>query len=187
MLRRAPTAITLGESDLRDFKVRAQCRRADERENHKQELERPAAAAEDGPRLNTRAQKKRRSLEVEKSIVEPFNRPLTIQTQAFQNAKVASTIHNQYQTGSSTSLDPFSDSVQETTTLEHTAEELDVSLRPFSPENIDPERYSPSSPPKNDDFHYGGFVESPSEDYSRTRTSSFGTFSSPWPICSDIL
>jgi len=187
MLRRAPTAITLGESDLRDFKVRAQRRRAGERENHKHELERSAAATEDGPRFNTRAQKKRRSLDAERRIIAPFNRPFTIQTREFQSVEVATAIRNQEQTRSSMSLDPFSDLVQETTALEHTAEEIDIPLRPFSPENIEPGRYSPSSPPKNDDFHYGGFVESPSEDHMRTSASSFGTCCSPWMVCFNIL
>lgn len=179
MLRRPPTAITLNDSDLRDFKARAQRRRAEAKENSKQELEQSVVNAQDGTRFwrsNTQAQRKPRLQNTERRTVEPFNRPLTIQTQGFQPPEFDSNIHDQEQTDPSTSLDPFSD--VETDTLEHAVEGLDNSWRAFSPENADQETLE--RPPKDDDFHYGGFMESPSEDYTQNRASPFCMFRSQW-------
>jgi len=178
MLRRGPTAIAIGESDLRDFRVRSQRRREVEKENRNQELERSASAAKDGPAFNTRAQQGGRSLGAEQSIIQPFGHPLTTQTQVSQGVDVTSNILDSETAESSEPPDSFSNG-QKRSALEHTAEGIDISSRAFSPENVETERYPPSSPLKDDYFYYGGFVDSPSEDYTQTRASSFGTCSYP--------
>jgi hypothetical protein len=170
MLRRGPTAITLGESDLLDFKVRSERRLAEERENRKHKYRNLPADAQDGPRFNTRAQKQRRSQEADRAIVEPFIRPSNTQAVPLENSDVTSTLHIEEQTESLSLMDPFSDSGEETTTLDDTAHEMPLrsSLR-----TIGLEVPVASSPSKNDDFHYGGFVESPIDNHRRT---SFGKF-----------
>jgi hypothetical protein len=175
MLRRGPTAITLGESDLLDFKVRSERRVVEERENRKHKHRNLPADAPDGPRFSTRAQKQRRSQEADRAIVEPFIRPSNTQAFPIENSDVASTVHIEEQTESLSLTDPFSDSGEEITMLEGSAQHLQT----FSPRNTGLGEPTVASPSKNDDFHYGGFVESPSDNYTRTTSSSFGKLHFP--------
>jgi hypothetical protein len=173
MLRRGPTAITLGESDLLDFKVRSERRLAEERENRNHKHKNRSTDTQDGPRFNTRGQKERRSQEADRAIVEPFIRPSNTQAVPLENSDVTSTVHIEEQTESLSLIDPFSDSGEETTTLDDTAH--DMYLR-SSPRNTGLGVAVAPSPSKNDDFHYGGFVESPIDNHRRTTSSSFGKF-----------
>jgi len=167
MLRRGPTAITLGESDLLDFKVRSDRRLAEERENRRHKSKNRSTDTHDGPRFNIRAHKQR---EANRAVTEPFIRPLNMQAATLEDSDAASTVHIEDETEASTLTDPFTNSGERTATLEDIAPHL----RAISPSSAGLEGSTASSPPKNDDFHYGGFVESPSDSYTWTTSSSFG-------------
>lgn len=176
MLRRPPTSITLQDRDLRDFKIRAQHRQAQETERHKQGSKKLTDGAEDGPRFNTRAQKHRRLHEDERATTRSWNATLELRTTA-NSCGPAGTL-NAAETESLPSLDASGDTSEET---DRTVESQAVLSRPFSPENEGIEIRSPRSPLKDDDFYYGGFVERASDDDRGTRSSSFAPEDSSTP------
>jgi hypothetical protein len=143
MIRLPPSTITLGPSDLQDFERSLAHRKACEAaENVHQEFDRYEIGGEDGP---------------------SFGRPKKSNSRGKgHSSSNHPDLANLSRTLQSTSLSTPS---PRSSDFQSNVEEVDVIA---SPENVAVEIQEPSSPAKEDDFHYGGFVETPSDTSARS-------------------
>ena len=173
MIRLSPTAIQLGESDLRDFLQRESQRRV---EAQLKKLEKLSVDSEDEisepfqPKsrrhLLTHATQERRGDWPTRlpSISSNLNSPprkasIAVQVEYIENT-VASPPRHDFNDN---------DSLEDLTDGEHEQR----SSRRLNHGN-DPLEPVANSPEKEDDFHYGGFIGSPSQINDSVASSSFG-------------
>jgi hypothetical protein len=161
MIRLPPSSITLGLSDLKDFERRQERRKVLEAaENVQQQFAPFQVGAQDGPSFGL----PRRS---STNCHEPHDQPHTL---SFQVA----TSHRLHHVIESASHEPQSPMPPESSTRPGETDIYALIGAESSPENLMSKVQRPSSPSK-DDFHYGGFMESPSRHRSPVHSSPFGT------------
>jgi hypothetical protein len=179
MIRLPPTTLVLGRSDLKDFDrhqrrrkvLEAQDRKASEAEFVKQELARYAVGAHDGSSFGSRDQMAPGVARASPEDRELHSCVLTIQTVPSHELYRTNTEIKQEESQDSRVVDDFP-AIMGLPLAEHGYVSAGVEL---SPENSTFESRQSSSPSK-DDFHYGGFVQSLSQDTTDLfqRSSPFG-------------
>lgn len=178
MIRLPPTTIVLGRSDLREFERRRQRRRDVEILN--QEYSRFAVSAPGGPTFQIQhAQDVAFGVEPQKQQTRDGQnadfqgQPLNLQTSVPLSVQIASNLEHEA-SGAPSSSKSSSTTEDECPTITDLQDEHGYVC--VASEN--PVRDSQRSPsPSKDDFYYGGFVESPSEqtlDNTPNRSSPFG-------------
>jgi hypothetical protein len=177
MIRLQPTAILLGESDVRDFLQRESQRRV---EAQLEQLERLTVNSPDGDSKIFQPQNWRQLDSIfDRKDDRPVRQPsISRNLNSPPRKQSVTTIPEQTERRISESQLRITD--------QNSPNDLAVdghsqrSNRKISQAN-DSQMLAGESPEKEDDFHYGGFTESPSQNDKSTVSSSFGKFSCAQP------
>jgi hypothetical protein len=175
MIRLSPTTIILGESDLRDSAKRESQRRVGAQLDL---IERLSVDAHNEQKSNLRSEKQRQPPQVESKAKlrdHPPSHQLRIAGNVgYPERKVSISALPEDLECSVSPESPLRFSEGSSASGSASEEHDYISASQRSPEN---ESYAPTapSPDKDDNFYYGGFMESPGQSYNPTR-SSLGEF-----------
>jgi hypothetical protein len=160
MIRLLPTSITLGPSDLKDFeKRRKRLKEREAKESLHSQFARYEIGPQDGPSFG--------------SPREPYcNERITGQHLTTHHSPASSPFN--YQPLDSPELQVRAGEVDSSGSTSSSASSVPLL---FSPENVSVEVEQPSLSPK-DEFHYGGFIESPNYNRSPLHSSPFSMHAS---------
>jgi hypothetical protein len=173
MIRLPPTAIVLGESDLREFSQRESRRKLAAQldllerltvDTHNEHSHNIRQQNQQDPHANSNSQRK---------YELPIRQPSTSRNldSPPRKASITTTLENVECSILSESLLRFGDNSSDDEPVSD--EQEHGSIRRLSQGN-DSHIPTATSPEKDDDFHYGGFTESPNQNNNSTTFSSFG-------------